>query len=95
LLVGCLVQVAGRDVFGADFAGVRKASLFFDRKCVQFGAEHNGWAAAVLEDGNNPGAADIFSDLVAESAEPARQFRRRLRFMKREFRILMQIQIEA
>jgi len=57
-----------------DFAGVGEAGFFFDGKGVEFGAEHDGRAGSVLEDGDNAGAADCFGDFVAQGAETSGEF---------------------
>ncbi len=87
-------DVASGVVFGAHLAGVGQAGLFFHRKRVQFGAQHDGRAGAVLQDRDDAGAAHVFGDVIAGAAQARGQLRRGLRFMRREFGILVQIEIE-
>ena len=82
-------------VLGVDFAGVGQACLFFHRKPVEFGAQHDGWPGAVFQNGHDSRSAYVFRDRVAEIAQAARQLLRGLGFMRREFRILMEIKIES
>ena len=82
-------------VFGVDFAGIRQAGFFFHRKRVEFRTQHDGWSGAVLQDGDDPGAADVLSHLVAQAAQTVGQLRCGLRFVAGKFRILMQIKIQS
>jgi len=81
-------------VFGMDFAGVGEAGFFFDGKGVEFGAEHDGRAGSVLEDGDNAGAADCFGDFVAQGAETSGEFGGGLGFVRGELGRLMKIEVE-
>ena len=88
-------DVPSRIVLGADLAGIREAGLFFDRKGIKFGAQHHGRPGAVFQDSDHPGPAHVFGNAVAQVPQPARQLLRGLRLMRREFRILMKINIES
>jgi len=55
--------ITGRRVRSRLWHGLcwrREAGFFLDGKGVEFGAEHDGRAGSVLEDGDNAGAADCF-----------------------------------
>jgi hypothetical protein len=51
-------------ILGVNFARVGKAGFFFDWQRIQFGSEHDRRAGAVLKDGNEASAADVFGDVV-------------------------------
>jgi hypothetical protein len=82
-------DITSRIIFGTDFAGVREARLFFDRKGVELGAKHHGRARAVLQEGDDSSSTNLFGDRISEITETACQLRRSLGFMRREFRILV------
>ncbi len=82
-------DVASGVVFGANFTGVGQTGFFFHGKRVQFGAQHDGWASPVLEDRDHSCAAHMFGDVIAGAAQARGQLRRGLRFMRRQFGILM------
>ncbi len=88
-------NVAACIILGADLAGIGEACFFLDRKRVEFGAQHDRRAGAIFQDGDNACAADAFRDVVAELAETVGKFGGGLRFVRREFRILVQVQIEG
>src|SRR5581483_8576319 len=81
-------------IMGMHFAGVWKASLLLDRESIEFGSQHDGWTGAVLQQRNDPGAADVLGNFVSERAQPGRQFCCSLRFMSRQFGMLVQIEIK-
>src|SRR5260370_19592909 len=76
------------------FAGVRQPSFLFHRKRVKFGTQHDGWPGAIAEHRNHPGAANVLGHLIAQGAETRSKVRRSLRLMRRELRVLMQIEVE-
>ena len=88
-------HIAAEIVFCAYSAGIGEACCFFDRKYIEFSAKHDSGASAVLKYGNNAGAADPFGNVVARGSKTPRQFRCSLRFVRRQFRILVQIKIEG
>ncbi len=81
-------------IFGVNLTRVRKPGLLFHRQRVQFRSKHHRRARAVLQDGHNPRASDVFRHLIAEASQPAGQLRRSLSFVRREFGVLMNIQIQ-
>jgi hypothetical protein len=81
-------------VLGVDFARVGQAGFLFDWERVQLRTQHNGWALSVLEDGYDPGAANVLGHLIAEATQPTGQLCRRQDFVGRKFRILMQVEVE-
>ena len=87
-------NVASGIVFGAHFAGVGEAGFFFHRKRIQFRAQHDRGARSVLEDRYNPGPAYMFGDVISGAAPARGQLHRSLYFMRRQFRVLMQIAVE-
>ena len=88
-------DIAPGIVFGVDLAGVWQAGLFLHWKRIELGAQHHGRAGAVLQDGDDSRSAYVFGDRVAEIAQTAGQLRRGLDFMRREFRILVEIKIQG
>ena len=81
-------------VFCLDFAGVGQAGFFFDGKGIEFGAEHDDGARAVLEDGDDTGAADVFGDFKAQRSEFGGKFCGGLRFLRGELGVLMDIDVD-
>jgi len=47
----------------AFLAGVRQAGAFFDREGVEIGAQQDGWAGAIAEDGRDAVAANVGFDV--------------------------------
>ena len=87
-------NVATGVVCGAHFAGVGKAGFFFDGERIQFGAQHDGRARSVLEYGHYSGAAHPLGDLISGAAPAGGKLGRSLCFMRRQFGVLMQIEVE-
>ena len=83
-----------RIIFGANLARVSQAGLLFHRQRVEFGPQHDRRPRAIFQDGNNPRSAHVFRNLITQSSQPARQLCRGLHFMRREFRILMNIHVQ-
>jgi hypothetical protein len=81
-------------VLGVDFARVGQAGFLFDGQCIQLRTQHNGWALSVLEDGYDPGAANVLGHLIAKATQATGQLCRRQDFVGRKFRILMQVEVE-
>ncbi len=88
-------NVASAIVFGADFAGVSQTRLLLHRERVQFGAQHDHGPRAVLHDGHHAGAAHVLRDLVSQDSQLARHQGRSSSLVRREFRVLMQVQIQG
>ena len=78
-----------------DLAGVGQAGFFFYRERVKFGAQHDRGSGAIFEDGDDAGAAYVFSHVVAERAQLRGQLGGSLSFVRREFGVLMDIEIES
>ena len=81
-------------IFGADLARIGQPGLLFHRQRIQFGAQHHRRPCAILQDGNNARSTHVFGNLVAKSSQPSRQLRRGLHFVRREFRVLMNIKVK-
>src|SRR5438874_11644726 len=81
-------------IFGAYFAGVRKAGLLLHRKRVEFGPQHHGRAGAVLHDANYACASHVLRYLITKRAQLACQRGGSPSLMRRDLRMLMQIQIQ-
>ncbi len=62
-------DVAPGFVFCMHFAGVGESGFFFHGQSVQFGAQHDGRSSPILEDGDYSGAANMFSHIVAGTAQ--------------------------
>ena len=77
-----------------DFTRIRKPGLLFDGKRVQFRAQHDGRAGAVLENRDDSSAADSFGHFVSQRTQSGSEFGRGLYLMRREFGVLVQVHIE-
>ena len=82
-------------ILGADLAGVGEAGFFFHRKGIEFGAQHDRGPGTVLENGDDAGAADVLGDFVTQAAQAAGELGCRLGLMRRQLRVLVQIDIES
>ena len=87
-------NVATGVVGGAHFAGVGQTGFFFDGERIQLGAQHDRRARSVLEYGHDSAAAHVFGDLISGTAPARGQLHRSFCFMRRQFRVLMQIEVE-
>src|SRR5262249_2798191 len=80
-------------ILGADFAGVGQPGFFLDGEGVHVGAHEEGWASAVLHNGDNPVALpigigvfdDVFGDVVGEGTKAFGEERRGFVFVVRQF----------
>jgi len=86
---------ASRIVLGMHFAGIRQAGLFFHRKRIKLGAQHDRGPGAVLQDGHHSRPAHVFGDGVAKISQMTGKLLRGLDFMRREFRILVEVKIQG
>ena len=77
-----------------DRAGKRQAGLLFDRERVELGAKHDGRPGAILHDRDDARAADAGRDVEAEGFRARGQFRRGLRFLKRQLWMLMKVDVQ-
>jgi len=87
-------HIAPGIVFSANFAGIKKVRSSLPPAAHQVRAQHHGRSRAVFQDGDNPRTTDVFSHVVSQAAQAPSQLRRGLDFVCREFRILMQIEIQ-
>ena len=74
-------------VAGADGAGVGPAGLFRHRQGVQVGADQDGRAGAVFEDGDDAVAADVGRHLKPDLAQFVGQTAGCLAFLGRKLRV--------
>ncbi len=88
-------NVVAGGVFGDDVARVGQAGVFVHRKSVEFGAQHDHWAVAVLQDADNAGATDSGGDFESELTEGVGKFGGGVHFVQREFGIAMKIEIQG
>ena len=61
-------NVPSNVILGMDLASIVQARFFFDRKRVQLCTEHDGWPRAIPQHSHDPGTANVFSDVIAETA---------------------------
>jgi len=87
-------HITPRIILGVDLARIRQPGFFLDRKRVQLGPQHHSRPASISQDGHNPRAPHMFRNFVAQAAQPLPDLGRGLRFVRREFRMLMQIEIK-
>src|ERR1700732_1422819 len=71
-----------------------KAGFFFHRQRVELGAHHDGGAFAILVNGNQPGLADLFSDLKTQRAHLGGELARGFLFLKGDLRVGVDILVE-
>ena len=81
-------------VGGLHPAGIGKPGLFLHRQRVKLGAHHRHRACAVVINRHNPGLADMFGHRKAELAHPLGQQGSSALFLKPQFGVAVQIDIE-
>jgi hypothetical protein len=74
--------------------GIREAGLFGHRQSIQLGAKHDNGPAAILQDADDPVAADAGRYLEADGLELSGDARCRFHFFKRNFRMAMKMFVE-
>ena len=74
-------NVAAGVVLGMDLTGVGKPSVLLNRKCVEFGAQHDGRPGTILKHGDHAGATHMFGHIVSGTTKAGCQLRRRLGFV--------------
>jgi hypothetical protein len=85
--------LAGR-VLGGDRAGERQAGLFQHRQRIDLGAQHGDRAGAVLQDGDDTGAADAGGHFEAQRLDALGEFFCGLVFVEGQFRIAVQVLVQ-
>ena len=75
-------------------AGERQSRFLRHRQRVELGAHHRGRSRAVLHHGDNARAAHAGRDVEAERLHARRQLGCRLRFLERQLRVAMEIDIQ-
>ena len=81
-------------IMRGDVAGVRETRFFRDRQSVEFGAQHDHRARAVLENSDHTGAAKSGGDVVAELAKLLGDLGRSLLLVIGKLGIAVQIEIK-
>src|SRR5260370_5322925 len=79
---------------GGDVGGVRETLFLRDGQGIEFGAQHDHRARAVLENPDHAGAAKSGGDVVSELAKLVGDFGRSLLLMIGKLGIAMQVEID-
>src|SRR5260221_14586113 len=77
-----------------DMAGIRETRLLRDGQSIEFGAQHDHGAGAVLENTHYTCTADSGGNVVSELAKLVSDFSRSLLLMIGKLGIAMQVEVE-
>src|SRR5215469_1997154 len=88
-------NIAAAIVLGADLAGISQAGFLFDWQAVQFCAQHNCGTRAILHDCDDAVAANVLRHFVTKGSQALGHDSCRSRFMRREFRMLVKVEIQG